>query len=323
MKSKNLNLNDINNYNYDKTVIIHQNEKLPNNISDYLLWHGDVEAFLNNLPKKEIFDLVVTSPPYNIGKPYEKPLELVDYGMWQERIIKKVVKRLKPTGSICWQVGNYVSSNRNTDDIFYPLDYLFHPIFDKLGLKLRNRIIWQFGHGLHCKKRFSGRYEVILWYTKSNDYIFNLDSVRVPSKYPGKKYFKGPNIGKYSGNPLGKNPEDVWDIPNVKSNHVEKTTHPCQFPVGLIERLVLSMTNTDGIVFDPFAGVGSAGVAAAIYNRKFWGCETNLDYINIAEQRINDGITGKAIFRPHDMPIYDHTQSKLSIRPKEFDINDH
>lgn len=133
-------------------------------------------------------------------------------------------------------------------------------MFKEYKLQMRNRIIWHFGHGLHSKKRFSGRYEVVLWYTKSNEYTFNLDDVRVPSKYPGKRHFKGPKAGQLSGHPLGKNPDDVWNIPNVKSNHVEKTSHPCQFPVGLIERLTLALTNKSELIFDPFAGVASAGV---------------------------------------------------------------
>ena len=110
--------------------------------------------------------------------------------------------------------------------------------------------------GLHCKKRLSGRYETILWFTKSDDYTFNLDPIRVPQKYPNKKYFKGKNKGKLSCNPLGKNPSDVWEIPNVKHNHVEKTEHPCQFPVELVDRLVLSLTNEGDVVFDPFLDLG-------------------------------------------------------------------
>ena len=119
---------------------------------------------------------------------------------------------------------------------------------------------------------------------------------------------------------MGKNPEDVWDIPNVKSNHVEKTIHPCQFPVGLIERLVLSMTNEGDWVFDPFAGVASAGVAAAIHKRKFCGCDISSEYLDIGKERIEEALQGKAKYRPHDKPIYDHTQSKLSKRPDEFDL---
>ena len=192
---------------------------------------------------------------------------------------------------------------------------------------MRNRIIWHFGHGLHTRRRFSGRYEVVLWYTKTDDYHFDLDAVRVPSKYPGKKHFKGPKKGLVSGHPLGKNPEDlwhgaddvedVWNIPNVKSNHVEKTGHPCQFPVGLIERLILSMTKPGGLVFDPFAGVASAGVAASIHGRRFWGCELLSEYAKAGAGRIDEALNGSARYRPHDKPLYDHTQSSLSRMPKD------
>ena len=134
----------------------------------------------------------------------------------------------------------------------------------------------------------------------------------MPAKYPGKRHFKGPNVGQLSGNPLGKNPEDVWSIPNVKSNHVEKTEHPCQFPVGLIERLVLSLTNPGDLVFDPFSGVASAGVASAIHGRRFWGCELMEKYATIGRDRMNEALAGRAVYRPHDTPLYDHTLSNLS-----------
>lgn len=274
---------------------------------NHSIWKGDVETFLDSIPNKKIFDLVVTSPPYNIGKEYEEKTSLDKYLEWQERIISKIAPKIKDQGSFCWQVGNYVNKGE-----IIPLDIEFHPIFKKLGFKLRNRIIWKFGHGLHCKKRFSGRYEVVLWYTKSDDYTFNLDDVRVPSKYPGKKHFKGPNQGMLSGNPLGKNPEDVWDIPNVKSNHIEKTEHPCQFPVGLIQRLVKSLSNPGDMVFDPFAGVGSSGVASVIEGRKFTGCEIDPSYFNVSVDRINEALLGNAKYRPHDKPIYDHTLSNLA-----------
>jgi adenine-specific DNA-methyltransferase len=284
---------------------------------DHALWQGDVEMFLQNLPKKPLFDLVVTSPPYNIGKEYETRTELDKYLSWQRRIIAKLIPRLKKGGSLCWQVGNYVDENE-----IFPLDIEFAPIFKKYKLQLRNRIIWQFGHGLHTQKRFSGRYEVVLWYTKTdsskNGYTFNLDAVRVPAKYPGKRHFKGPNLGQLSGNPLGKNPEDVWNIPNVKSNHVEKTGHPCQFPVGLIERLVLALTNRDALVFDPFAGVASAGVAAVLHGRRFWGCEIVPEYAKIGQQRLQDALNGCVRYRPHDKALYDHTKSNLSKAPAGY-----
>lgn len=277
-------------------------------LSEFALWEGDVEVFLDNLGNDQIFDLVITSPPYNIGKSYEIKKNLDDYLNWQEKIISKIVPRIKDTGSLCWQVGNFIDNGQ-----IIPLDIELSPIFKKFNLQLRNRIIWQFGHGLHNKKRFSGRYEVIMWYTKSDDYTFNLDDVRIPSKYPAKRHFKGPKKGQLSGNPLGKNPEDVWSIPNVKSNHIEKSSHPCQFPVGLVERLVLALSNENDLVFDPFSGAGSAGVAAAIHNRYFWGAEIIKDYVEISKKRIDDAIIGNAKYRPHNLPIYDHKKSKLSI----------
>ncbi|MBW1990943.1 MAG: site-specific DNA-methyltransferase, partial [Deltaproteobacteria bacterium] len=180
------------------------------------------------------------------------------------------------------------------------------------GLKMRNRIIWHFEHGLHCNRRFSGRYETIIWFTKSDKYTFNLDPVRVPQKYPNKKYFKGPNVGKYSCNPKGKNPGDVWMIPNVKSNHVEKTEHPCQFPVELIERLVLSMTSPGDWVLDPFLGTGTSIIAAIRHKRKGVGAETILRYVEIAKERIEKELNGTLRTRPMYKPIYE---------PKKFFTN--
>jgi adenine-specific DNA-methyltransferase len=283
----------------------------------HALWQGDVGAFLRGLPAEPLFDLIVTSPPYNLGKSYETRKELDEYIKWQSKIIAQMIPRLRKGGSLCWQVGNFVHNNE-----IFPLDIEFAPIFKSYKLQLRNRIIWQFGHGLHNQKRFSGRYEVVLWYTNTDKnhpgYTFNLDPVRIEHKYPGKKHFKGPNAGKLSGNPLGKNPEDVWDIPNVKANHVEKTEHPCQFPVGLIERLVLALTNVGDTVFDPYAGVASAGVAAAIHGRHFWGCELNSEYTSTGVSRLQEALDGKAVYRPYDKPVYDHTQSNLSKIPEGF-----
>ncbi len=288
------------------------------NVSENALIHMDVEKLLDSLPEAPIFDLVISSPPYNIGKEYEQQIAIDEYLAWQKRIIEKIYIRLKDTGSICWQVGNFIDNGSIS-----PLDIELAPIFKSLKMQLRNRIIWHFGHGLHAKKRFSGRYEVIMWYTKSDNYVFNLDPVRIPSKYPSKRSFKGPNQGKLSGNPLGKNPEDVWDVPNVKGNHIEKTGHPCQFPVGLIERLVLSMTNEGQLVFDPFNGSASAGVAAIIHKRKFWGCEIHKDYIKISKERLTKAVDGLEKYRPYNKPIYDPNQSNLSKIPEEWrDIYD-
>ena len=256
-------------------------------------------AFMRPIQSGTI-QLVVTSPPYNIGKAYESRLSLETYVQAQAQVISECVRVLHPRGSLCWQVGNHVQ-----DGEIFPLDMVLYPVFGKHGLKLRNRIIWHFEHGLHCSKRLSGRYETILWFTKTDDYIFNLDPIRVPSKYPGKRYFKGPKAGQLSCNTLGKNPGDVWMFPNVKNNHVEKTIHPCQFPVELIERLVLALTEPKGRVLDPYMGVGSTVVAAAMHERIGFGCDVMPQYVETAWQRIYALRSGTLKTRPMNKPIYD------------------
>lgn len=263
-----------------------------------VLFLGDCLEFLSNLPDG-LIRLIVTSPPYNIGKQYEQRLALDDYLEGQARVIRECARVLAVNGSICWQVGNFVGDNG-----IVPLDMALWPIFSSLGLQIRNRIIWHFEHGLHCTRRFSGRHETILWLTKSEDYVFNLDPVRVPQKYPGKKHFKGPKLGQYSCNPLGKNPGDVWIIPNVKHNHVEKTIHPCQFPVELVERLVLSLTNPGDWVLDPYMGVGTALAAAVRHGRKGLGAEICAEYVQIARERVTAASAGTLQTRPMRRPVY-------------------
>lgn len=255
-------------------------------------------SFLSKVQDESI-DLIVTSPPYNIKKEYEKRKSQSMYLEEQAACIAEAFRVLSPHGSICWQVGNHIN-----DGEVFPLDVLLYPLFKDHELQLRNRMVWTFGHGLHCQKRFSGRHETVLWFTKSENYRFNLDAVRVPSKYPNKKHFKGPHKGKLSGHPLGKNPTDVWDIPNVKSNHVEKTEHPCQFPVGLVERLVLSLTNPKDKVLDPYLGVGSTAIAAIMHGRNALGCDINNRYVEIAKRRIHLLRNGELRTRPMNKPVY-------------------
>lgn len=278
--------------------------------ADVILHEGDCLDLLPQIPDRFV-KLVVTSPPYNLGKPYENRLDMDIYLEQQRKVIEQCVRVLDDRGSICWQVGNYVENGE-----IIPLDIALYPIFASLGLHLRNRIVWHFGHGLHASRRFSGRYEVILWFTKGNDYTFNLDAVRVPQKYPNKKYFKGPKRGELSGNPLGKNPSDVWEIPNVKANHVEKTIHPCQFPVELIERLVLALTDSGDWVLDPFMGVGTTAIAALMHERRAIGAELMSEYVVIAKERIRAAERGTLRIRPMTRSVYDPDMPDLTIPPQ-------
>ncbi len=285
--------------------------------------------FCKSLPSESV-KLIITSPPYNIGKSYETKTSIDEYIKKLEPMLDEFARVLSDDGSLCWQTGNFVD-----DGEIYPLDIYFYPYFKKLGFHLRNRIIWHFGHGLHCSKRFSGRYETILWFTKSNEYTFNLDAVRVPSKYPGKRYFKGNKKGQISGNPKGKNPEDVWEmtldrliddwdcqiweIPNVKNNHPEKVDHPCQFPVELVERCVLALTNENEIVYDPFAGVGSSLIAALKNGRQAYGTELEQNYVDIGIERIQKLADGTLLTRPIYQEIWKpKPNDKVAQIPEEW-----
>ena len=283
------------------------------------IYSGDCIDLLRKMPDQYV-DLIITSPPYCMGKAYEDPHDDIEtFKEQHDAIFKDIYRVLKPGGSICWQVGYHIS-----EACVIPLDYIVYELFTQNSkdyqypLVLRNRIIWTYGHGLNSRKRFSGRHETILWFTKGAQGTFNLDSVRIPQKYPGKRSYRGAHKGELSGNPLGKNPSDVWDIPNVKANHVEKTVHPCQFPVAIPRRLIRALSNEGDVVFDPFMGVGTTGVAAILENRQFVGAEIFNEYIEIAEKRLQQAVTGSVKIR-EDIPVCKpNPKSAVAKLPKEF-----
>lgn len=279
------------------------------------LFHGDCRKLISKLPSNSV-DLTITSPPYCMNKEYEACSDNIQtFTAAHQELLPEIIRITKPGGSICWQVGFYVKNNT-----IVPLDYLIYDILkNHKELQLRNRVVWTFGHGLHCPKRFSGRYEVILWYTKGDDYYFDLDTVRIPQKYPGKRYSKGPRKGEFSGNPKGKNPSDIWEIPNVKSRHPEKTDHPCQFPVALAQRLIKALVPQNGLVLDPFSGVSSAGVAALQEKKRFIGAELEDDYITVANERLQETIRGTIKIRPLAQEIYiPNPNEKVARKPEHF-----
>ena len=283
------------------------------------LHNGDCLDLLKNLPSESV-DLVVTSPPYCIGKAYEDPHDDIQtFRKQHTEIFSELYRVIKVGGSICWQIGYHIS-----DKCVIPLDYIVYDIFTSMSEQLehpfilRNRIIWTFGHGLNSTKRFSGRHETILWFTKGAQTIFNLDDVRVPQKYPGKRSYRGPNKGQLSGNPLGKNPSDIWDIPNVKAKHVEKTEHPCQFPVAIPSRLIKALTYPGALVLDPFMGSGTTGVAALLENRRFVGAELKKEYYDISVNRLKDTANGDVKVR-EDKPVTEpNPNAAVAKLPEEF-----
>ncbi len=250
-----------------------------------------------------------------MGKSYEHETDAADFVKNHEAVLPEVVRVTKNGGSICWQVGYHVS-----DCIVTPLDYhVFRILAAYPSIHLRNRIVWTFGHGLHDLKRFSGRHESLLWFTKGAEYTFNLDAVRIPQKYPGKKAYKGDKKGQFSGNPLGKNPSDVWEIPNVKARHPEKTIHPCQFPIALAKRVIAALTVKQALVVDPYIGAGTTAAAAVMLKRRFAGAEINKKFFRIACARIASAKAGTLDYRPDNKAVYDPPpNTPLTTIPKSW-----
>lgn len=284
----------------------------------FQLHNGNCLDYLREIEDDSI-DLTLTSPPYCIGKAYDVHTTIEGFLEINEPILELAYQKTKPGGAICWQVGHHVTKGE-----IIPLDYVVYDIIRRKcpDAKLRNRIIWHFGHGANCRNRFSGRHETVLWFTKGDDYYFDLDSVRIPQKYPGKKYYKGSKKGLYSCNPLGKNPGDTWEIPNIKANHIEKTEHPCQFPIALAQRLIRALSPHSGVVLDPFMGAGSSGAAAMLEGRNYLGIELDTNYYSIAEKRIVSALDGTLKYRSIDKPILEPSEAgSVAKIPDEWRAN--
>ena len=164
---------------------------------DVLMAQGGAFEFVKTVPD-ETFQLLATSFP---GMPFEERLEFRNYLESQEKVLKEFVRVLKPGGSLCLQSSKYVNRKE-----IYPLDLFLYPLVRKNpNMQLRNRIVWFGDRRQNERGRLRDDYQPVLWFTKGHRYTFNLDAVRMPQKYPDKKYFRGPKKGQLSCNPLGKN----------------------------------------------------------------------------------------------------------------------
>lgn len=228
-----------------------------------------------------LFDLIVTSPPYNIGKEYETVKPIDNYIAWSIEWINDSSKLLKNNGAFMLNVGYVPIENKGRA---IPIPYL---LWDKIPLFLQQEIVWNYSAGVACKNYLSPRNEKVLWYVKDQkQYTFNLDAIRDPNvKYPNSK-----RNGKLRVNTLGKNPSDVWEIAKITTgknrSSAERTSHPCQFPTDLINRIILGFSNQNDIVFDPFVGSGTTLVSSLMQNRYSIGFEINKPYCELIKNRI-------------------------------------
>jgi len=246
----------------------------------FAIYCGDSVDLMRQLPDA-CLPLTVTSPPYNIGKEYEQPLPLGEYLRWSEHWIEEVYRVTAETGAFWLNLG-YVSMPGEAKAI--PLPYL---LWDRIPFYLQQEIVWHYKAGVAARKSFSPRNEKFLWYVKNpEDYTFHLDAVRDPDvKYPNQK-----KNGKLKCNQLGKNPGDVWQFAKVTSgaerSSKERTPHPAQFPLAVIDRIIKACSNPNEVVFDPFLGSGTTIEAAIRNGRCAIGFELNEQYVDVAARRI-------------------------------------
>lgn len=252
--------------------------------SGFILYQGDCLELMQALRRGELrVDLTVTSPPYNIGKEYEQPMSVEGYTNWCSSWMGELHGITKPTGALWLNVGFFEVPGKG---LCVPIPYL---LWDKSPFYLLQEIIWKYGAGVLTKSRLSPRNEKWLFYvSNSQNYTFNLDDIRDPNvKYPNQK-----KNGKFRCHPLGKNPSDVWEFPKVTTgknrSSKERTDHPAQFPLAVVERIVKASSNAGEVVLDPFSGSGSTGIAAAGLGRVFVGFEIRTDYCELAVERFKE-----------------------------------
>ncbi|MHB1422421.1 MAG: DNA-methyltransferase [Gemmataceae bacterium] len=253
----------------------------------YAIYCADCLAALRKLPD-ELCSLTVTSPPYNIGKEYEEPLSLEEYLKWSEQWMQEVYRVTRSDGAFWLNVG-YIEIPGRAKAL--PLPYL---LWDKSPFYLIQEVVWNYGAGVASRKSLSPRNEKLLWYVKSpSNYTFNLDAIRDPEvKYPYQK-----KSGRLRCNTIGKNPSDVWQIAKVTSGKdrasPERTSHPAQFPLDLVDRIVLGFSSPGELVLDPFVGSGTVAVSCLEHGRRVLGIEVKPAYCELTARRIEKFLADK------------------------------
>jgi site-specific DNA-methyltransferase (adenine-specific) len=237
----------------------------------------------------ETIDLIVTDPPYNLNKDYGNDFDKQDKKEYLEFSIKwlKEAKRvLKSTGTIYVFMGMRFIS------------YIYQILEEELGFIFNSWISWNYTQGIGKTKGFSPRHDDILMFTKTNNFTFNLDAVRVP-----QKYYRSIN------NMRGANPSNVWEFSHVHYCQENRQDHPTQKPEALFERMILASSNEGETVLDPFCGSGTSLRVCQQTARKCIGIELNENYIKITNNRLAQQFNG-----------FDSIDEKMARVPN--DLND-
>lgn len=226
---------------------------------------GDALAVMKTLPSHSV-DLIIADPPYNLGKDYGNNVDQrgwPEYEAFTQEWLTEAVRLLKPTGTLYVFMGVRFISR------------LFLLLEDHFQMQFNGWITWHYTQGMGRKVGFSPRHEDILYFTKSKEFVFNLDAVRVP-----QKYFRERN------NMDGANPGDVWQFSHVHYCSAERVQHPTQKPEALMERMIAASSHEQSVVLDPFVGSGTTCRVASLLNRNWIGIDINPDYVAMSAARL-------------------------------------
>jgi len=248
------------------------------------VFFGDVFDFFKKINDNSI-DLIIADPPYNqnIDK-WDSFKNEKNYFNFTYKWLDLSIKKLNDKGSI------YIFNNA------YNSSYILTYLISK-GMKFRNWIIWHKKDGFSgTKKKFVNNQEVILFFTKTENYYFDSDSIRIPylsqSRINAAKT-KGivKNGKRWFPNEKGKLCTNVWDFSSVRHKNkvngkVVKTLHPTPKPENMIERMILASSKKNNIVLDLFSGSGTTSYMAKKLGRNFLSVENNKDYYEYIKKRL-------------------------------------
>ncbi len=251
-------------------------------LNKHKLYIGDCTKVMKKISKSSV-QSVITSPPYNINKKYGDYVDNINFEDWKELInntFTEVKNVLTDNGSFFLNVSPIPL--KKTKEII-PLDAICYQLGKDNGFYLRNSIIWHFNNMQNCKNRLSGRWESILWFVKDiNNYIFNLDDIRVPYITKNDKRLDPDG---------GRNPTDVWyfdRVNNMTKNKLNLSDVPTMFPIEMIERIILMSTDEGDTVLDPYMGSGTTILAADNLGRNSIGIDIDKRYQNIIKNRLKE-----------------------------------
>lgn len=259
---------------------------------------GDTFEVLDHIEDNSI-DLIIVDPPYNLRKNYHgnifTQIAIDEYEKYTEKWILKVKDKLKENGSM------YICCDWKSSIVIANVIYKY--------FKIRNRITWQREKGRGSKDNWKNSMEDIWYVTKSDDFTFNVEDVKIrkkvlaPYKDDGKaKDWKEKDNIKYRDT----YPSNFWDDITIPFwSMKENTAHPTQKSEKLIAKLILASSNENDLILDPFAGSGTTAVTCKKLNRKFIGIEQNELYVAWAEKRLIDAKEDSSIQGYEDNIFYE------------------